>query len=113
MKALSILLLTGILNACAIYSGSEEKIDISTETQIHQLDGLYLNTGEPSGYLSQFIWGSAPINSDIYKEFINHRDIKYIHVISYKSSVLVQAIVNDCVAYEEKYVLGSDFEITN
>ena len=100
-----------MLNACSMYSGPKESVEISTETNINQLGGLYLNTGKPNGYLSQFIWGRAPINSDTYRTFLNHRNIKYIKVIPNEKTVIVKAITRNCAAYEKVYIMGKDFEL--
>ncbi len=113
MRTVIILLLFTTLNACISYSGPKDRVELSTATTINELGGIYLNTGEPHGYLSQFIWGRGPINSRIYRTFLNHRDIKYIKVIPNEKSIIVKAIVGNCSAYEKEYFLGSDFEINH
>ena len=113
MRILIALLLIALLNACSTYSGPEESVEISTETTIEQLAGLYLNAGEPSGYLSQVIWGDGAINTGPDKKLLNHSEIEYIQVISTHSSITVKAIAGNCSAYEKEYMLGRDFEMNN
>ena len=106
-----ILIILLYISGCSSYSGPKEPIDISNTTELHDLSGIYINSGEPSGYLSQFIWGNTPINANHYGTFLKHYKIKYIQVTPQNNFVTVKAIVNGCIAHERKYVQGTDFEI--
>ena len=108
-----ILIILIFISGCTSYSGPKESVDISTATELQNLSGLYSNSGNPSGYLSQFIWGSAPINANSYRTYLKHYKIQYIKVTPKGNSVFVKAIVNGCVAHEKKYSQGKDFEIIN
>ena len=101
------------ISGCAYHSGPSEKIRSSSSTEIKQLSGLYVNAGDPNGYLSKIIWGSSPLNSKSNNDFIGHREIKFIEVISKEKSILVKAIKGVCSAYEKEYTLGKDFEINS
>jgi len=108
-----ILIILLFLSGCSSYSGPKESVTISNTTELHNLSGLYNNSGSPAGYLSQFIWGNTPINANHYRTYLKHYKIQYIQVTPQNNSVFVRAIVNDCVAHEMKYVQDTDFEIVN
>ena len=101
------------LNSCVSYTGPEDNVVLSDSTELEQLTGLYKNSGDPSGHLSVFIWGRAPINSELYKTFLKHDEIKYIKVVSKENSIIVSAVTRSCIAYEKEYALGDDLVINN
>ncbi len=100
-----------LFGGCSRYSGPKESVQISDTTELHNLSGLYNNSGDPSGRLSSFIWGNAPIDANFYRTYLKHYQIKYIKVTTKDNSILVKAIVNGCVAHEKEYIQGTDFEI--
>lgn len=110
-RTLFILIVLLLFGGCSRYSGPKESVQISDITELHNLSDLYDNSGDPSGYLSSFIWGNAPIDANFYRTYLKHYQIKYIKVTTKDNSIFVKAIVSGCVAHEKKYIQGTDFEI--
>lgn len=106
-----ILIILLFVGGCSSHSGPKESVVISRSTELHNLSGLYDNSGDPSDYLSEFIWGKAPINANHYLTYLEHHKINFIQVNPNDNSVEVRAIVNGCVAHEMKYIQNKDFEI--
>jgi len=98
------------LYGCAFHSEPEDNQDFYQISRTSELAGVYKNTGDPSGYLSEIIWGHTKLN--ITPE-VSHADIEFIEVISEDNSLIVKAIKNGCVIYEKPYIYGQDFKISD
>jgi hypothetical protein len=107
------LILLLFVSSCSYYSGPAEKVQIAESTQINHLSGLYQNAGDPSGYLSQFIWGKDPLHASIQQSNVEHHQIEVIQVMANDNNVIIKAISNGCVLHQAKYIHGKDFEINN
>jgi hypothetical protein len=102
------------LEGCVFHSGPEDNKDFIYISQPAELTGIYINKGDPGGYLSNVIWGDwsgnartngGPVAQD--------QDIEFIEVSSSENSLIVKTIQNGCANYEQTYVIGRDFEISN
>jgi len=106
-----------LLSGCVFYSGPEGNTRFYQISRLSELEGVYKNKGNPSGFLSQKIWPDiTKIFPDI-KEVMTfdtgHEDIEFIEVITKDNSLVLKAIQNGCSVYEKTYILGRDFEISN
>jgi len=86
-------------------------IDFKDTNDIKQLEGVYENKGDPKGYMSERIPNFIPMNSS--KKYIKNNLIKYINVKVINEKVIVQAIKDNCIAYEKNYIYGTDFNFEN
>lgn len=102
----SLLFLTG----CVSFP-DKGAIDFKDTNDIKQLEGVYENKGDPKGYMSERIPNFTPLNSN--KKHIEDNSIKYINVKVINKKVIVQAIKDECVAYERNYIYGIDFNFEN
>lgn len=98
------------LGACVFHtkpSGNQAFDEIS---QLSELAGVYANRGNPSGFLSQVIWGNAPPWQDA---AIGHENIELIEVIPDNDAITVKAIDHGCTVYQKSYAAGRDFELSD
>jgi len=86
-------------------------IDFKDTNNIKHLEGVYKNKGDPKGYMSDRIPDFIPMNSS--KKHIKDNLIKYINVKVINEKIIVQAIKDNCIAYEKNYIYGTDFNFEN
>lgn|GEM_PF-1281281 len=113
--ALFIVLLVGC--GCVFHAGPENNAEFYQISQLSELEGVYKNEGNPSGFLSQKIWPDItkvfPDIKEVKTFETGHEDIEFIEVITRNNSLVVKAIRNGCSIYEETFILGRDFKISN
>lgn len=108
LQALAVMLFM-FLNGCAFHSEPKDNQEFYQISQISELAGVYKNKGDPSGYLSEIIFGYTNLNTS---PEVSHADIEFIEVLSTTNSLHVKAIKNGCTIYEKPYILGRDFNIS-
>jgi len=97
-----------MLSGCSFKSvAPEQAVYISNTTRLSELEGTFINKGDPEGYISDILWGS--VLNKLHK--ITHNEIKYINVTENKGSLTVKAINNNCSIFSKVYKYGTDFEI--
>ncbi len=107
------LILMLFVSGCSYYTGPAEKVQTIENIRIEDLTGLYINAGDPSGYLSQFIWGEDRLHANVIRSDIEHHQITMIQVLATGNNVDIEAVYNGCVAHHNTYIQGKDFEINN
>jgi hypothetical protein len=88
-----------------MHQGPVENQSFREVQQLTELEGVYVNKGDPKGFLSQEIWPKVGNFS--------HEAIQYIEVNAANDALIVKAIKNDCVVYERSYLLGRDFSVVD
>jgi hypothetical protein len=106
----SVVALFIFLSGCAFHSEPENNQEFYNISQLSELAGVYKNKGDPSGYLSEIIWGDI---KSIIKPEVRHEDIEFIEVSSTEHSLIVKAIKGGCSIYEKSYIVGRDFKISD
>ncbi|WP_320055716.1 hypothetical protein [Desulfuromonas thiophila] len=99
-----------LLCSCAYHSEPENNKEFHKVSQLSELEGVYKNKGNPSGYLSREIWSDSQLVID---GKINHETIEFIEVIANNNSITVKAIENGCAVYERTYIEGHDFKVND
>lgn len=106
-----------LLAGCSLHSAPENNLDFEQILQLSELEGVYSNKGNPSGFLSQKIW---PDIKEVFPEIRNvetfdtgHDKIELIEVLAGENSLTVKAIRNGCAIYEKSYIPGRDFTISH
>ena len=106
-------ILSLLLLGCVYHSAPKEDIYFAKITDIGALKGIYQNEGDPEGYLSEFIFGYAPLIQIHNNEEIEHSDIDLIEVNVLGHVVTAKAVKGKCYVYEKEYIFGKDFELIN
>lgn len=100
-KKFIILLLFLTLWGCSRHIAPENNKDFQRSTELSHIAGTYKNFGDPTGSLSNILWGDE----------VPHGGIELIQVSVYGKHVVVNAIKNECVFYSQEYIEGKDFKI--
>jgi len=89
----------------------EDPLSFSKNISLSDLDGVYLNKGDPNLLLSYIITGYPPTTEET--KNIDHSIISHIDVSVSGKHVTVKFISDNCYIYKRIYEEGSDFEISN
>ncbi len=96
------------LPACAFHTQPENNSEYYYISELAELDGVYRNKGNPSGYLSILVLGDLPTITD---GKIQHESIDLIDVSVTGTSINVKAVKANCSVYEKNYIAGQDFDV--
>ena len=105
-----IILILFFISGCLFHSEPPNNREFRNISKVYELAGVYKNTGEPSGYITEILW---PDIKQIFGANINHEDIEFIEVIPKDRLLTVKAISKGCSIFEKKYILGQDFKIND
>ena len=94
-----------VVTSGCMHQGPVQNQNFREVQYLTELEGVYVNKGDPKGFLSQEIWPKVGNFS--------HEAIQYIEVNSANDTLIVKAIKSDCVVYERSYVLGRDFSLVD
>jgi len=80
-------------------------------SDIHELVGVYVNKGDPSGYLTGIIWegyGGLKTNSGE----VPHANVTFVEVSIIKNTLIAKAIKDNCSIIEKSYDIGRDIDVS-
>jgi len=106
IKLACFILLVFLLSGCTYSNVPKNNSDFENITNIKQLEGTYKNKGDPNTLLSWSLFKKLNKN-------IPHESIEFIQVTIKNKTFQVNAINNNCIAHEEMFIYGRDFEIKN
>jgi len=107
ITALIIMFLTS-LGGCVFHSGPQDKVKLTRLNGIGDLVGVYENRGDPSGYLSRFLFGYATPVDDVERAQIEHEKIAKIQILSIEQGIDVKAIAHDCILAQRLLLEGNE-----
>jgi len=113
-KTIIALCLIITLSGCfVLHDVPKENLEFAQKIDPRDFKGVYRNAGDPKYYLSQLIWREHDFITDNYGKKTPHKEIELIEVLSTGGSLTVRAIKNECVIYQQDYMVGRDFTLTD
>jgi hypothetical protein len=113
-KTFIVLFLVATLSGCLVVNEvPKENVEFAAKPDTRDFKGVYRNAGDPNGYLSQLIWGEHGYIIDNSGKKTLHREIELIEVLSKEDTLTVRAIKDECVIYQQDYVVGRDFTLSD
>ena len=103
-----IIMVFSALGGCVFHSGPQEKVQLTRLTGIGDLVGVYENRGDPSGYLSRFLFGYATPDDDVESAQIEHEKIAKIQILRIDKGIDVKAIAHDCILARRLLLEGDE-----
>lgn len=113
-KTIIMLFFVILLSSCfVIHDVPKDNVEFVKKTDPRDFKGVYRNAGDPKGYLSQLIWRENDYVVGNSGNKTPHKEIELIEVLSMGETLTVRAIKDECVIYQQDYVVGRDFTLAD
>jgi hypothetical protein len=111
-KTIIVLFLVMTLSGCfVLHDIPKDNVEFAPRADPRDFKGVYRNAGDPKWYLSRLIWHKNDFVIDLSGKKTPHKEIELIEILCIGDTLTVRAIKDECVIYQQDYVVGRDFTL--